>query len=195
MAIEIVDLLSYKMVIFHSYVEVYQRVLRSNCMVITFLKFLISKIICCLTAITAAMCWFGSPSSRISVLWNLTVGIECGNMGSENGSYPKLGVYFSIGVPQTTGFPIRKITHFGWLWGPTLPAQELLAKSIASVPSTKCTTPTKCLQADLRGKVDPEVDIFFGLGIFDQRMRDSEDFFWKHGDLFGQFLFWWWGGI
>ena len=91
------------------------------------------------------MCWFGSPSSRISVLWNLTVGIECGNMGSENGSYPKLGVYFSIGVPQTTGFPIRKITHFGWLWGPTLPAQ--------------------CLQADLRGKVDPEVDFVGGSGF------------------------------
>jgi hypothetical protein len=68
MAIEIVDLLSYTIALFHSYVKVYQRVLRSNCMVITFFLFLISKIVCYLTAITAAMCWSGSPSSGISVL-------------------------------------------------------------------------------------------------------------------------------
>jgi len=40
-----------------------------------------------------------------------------------------------------------------------------------------------CLQADLRGKVDPEVD-FFGERIFDQRMRDPEDFFGNMGIYF-----------
>ena len=115
------------------------------------------------------MCWFGSPSSRISVLWNLTVGIECGNMGSENGSYPKLGVYFSIGVPQTTGFPIRKITHFGWLWGPTLPAQ--------------------CLQADLRGKVDPEVDFVGGSGFLIKGWGILSFFFGNMGTYLENFYF------